>query len=283
MSTFNIDRPLLSTILTDIGTGKIQLPDFQRDWRWDDSLIQSLLASVSQAFPIGAVLTLAVDGKNSLKPRPIEGVNPAEDAEIPNTLILDGQQRLTALFQSLKSEQGAYTLNANGKSITRYYYLDIEKCLNDEIDREKAVLSCRENRRVQREHGEIIDIVSPEMEYKNSMFPVNKIFDSDDWGDEYKDYWQQDPSKRELFNTFNREVIGCFKQYNLPKVFTHCLYPTDAVTSSRDRLLMSKYLLIAVLTFITYSQGIGVGTKVLNPKPVIFDAEALFNGPDAQH
>ena len=229
MSTFNIDRPLLSNILTDIGTGKIQLPDFQRDWIWDDSRIRSLLASVSQAFPIGAVLTLAVGGKNSLKPRPIEGVNPAEDAKTPNTLILDGQQRLTALFQSLKSEQGAYTLNDKGKPITRYYYLDMEKCLNDEIDREKAVLSSRENRRVQREHGEIIDIASPEMEYKNSMFPVNKIFDSDDWGDEYKDYWKQDPSKRELFNTFNREVIGCFKQYNLPIIHLLENTPREAV------------------------------------------------------
>ena len=229
MSTFNIDRPLLSNILTDIETGRIQLPDFQRDWRWDDYRIRSLLASVSQAFPIGAVLTLAVDGKNSLKPRPIEGVNPAEDAETPNTLILDGQQRLTALFQSLKSKQGAYTLNAKGKPIIRYYYLDIEKCLNDEIEREKAVLSCRENRRVQREHGEIIDIASPEMEYKNSMFPINKIFDSDDWGDEYKDYWKQDPSKRELFNTFNREVIGCFKQYNLPIIHLLENTPREAV------------------------------------------------------
>ena len=229
MSTFSIDRPSLSEILADVGTGRIQLPDFQRDWRWDDYLIRSLLASVSQAFPIGAVLTLAVDGKNSLKPRPIEGVNSAEDAETPNTLILDGQQRLTALFQSLKSEQGAYTLNAKGKPITRYYYLDMEKCLNDEIDREKAVLSCRENRRVQREHGQTIDIASPEMEYKNSMFPVNKIFDSDDWGDEYKDYWQQDPSKRELFNTFNREVIGCFKQYNLPIIRLLENTPREAV------------------------------------------------------
>jgi hypothetical protein len=228
MSTFSIDRPSLSEILADVGTGRIQLPDFQRDWRWDDYLIRSLLASVSQAFPIGAVLTLAVDGKNSLKPRPIEGVNPAEDAETPNTLILDGQQRLTALFQALKSEQGVYT-KAKGKPITRYYYLDIEKCLNDEIDRERAVLSCRENRRVQREHGEIIDIASPEMEYKNSMFPVNKIFDSDDWGDEYKDYWQQDPSKRELFNTFNREVIGCFKQYNLPIIRLLENTPREAV------------------------------------------------------
>ena len=229
MSTFNINRPFLSNILTDIEIGRIQLPDFQRDWRWDDYRIRSLLASVSQAFPIGAVLTLAVDGKNSLKPRPIEGVNPAEEAETPNTLILDGQQRLTALFQSLKSEHGAYTLNAKGKPSTRYYYLDIEKCLNDEIDREKAVLSCRENRRVQREHGEIIDIASPEMEYKNSMFPVNKIFDSDDWGDEYKDYWQQAPSKRELFNRFNREVIECFKQYNLPIIHLLENTPREAV------------------------------------------------------
>ena len=229
MSTFNIDRPLLSNILTDIGTGRIQLPDFQRDWRWDDYRIRSLLASVSQAFPIGAVLTLAVDGKNSLKPRPIEGVNPAEDAETPNRLILDGQQRLTALFQSLKSEQGAYTLNAKGKPITRYYYLDIEKCLSDEIDSEKAVLSCRDNRRVQKACGAIIDLDSAEMEYENSIFPVNKIFDSDDWGDKYKDHWKQDPSKRELFNTFNREVIGCFKQYNLPIIHLREDTPREAV------------------------------------------------------
>lgn len=228
MSTFNIERLPLLDILTEIGTGRIQLPDFQRDWRWDDYLIRSLLASVSQAFPIGAVLTLEVDGKNSLKPRPIEGVNPAENAETPNTLILDGQQRLTALFQALKSERGVYT-KAKGKPITRYYYLDMEKCLNDEIDRERAVLSCRENRRVQREHGEIIDIASSEMEYKNSMFPVNKIFDSDDWGDEYKDYWQKDPSKRGLFNTFNRDVIGCFKQYNLPIIRLRGNTPREAV------------------------------------------------------
>ena len=234
MSTFNIDRPPLSKILTDIGTGKIQLPDFQRDWRWDDYRIRSLLASVSQTFPIGAVLTLAVDGKNSLT-RPIEGGNLTKDAEAPNTLIIDGQQRLTALFQSLKSEQGVNT-KAKGKSITRYYYLDIEKCLNDEIDREKAVLSCRKNYRVQREHGEIIDIASPEMEYKHSMFPVNKIFDSDDWGDAYKDYWQQVPSKRELFNRFNREVIDCFKQYQMPIIHLLENTPREAVCLIFEKL-----------------------------------------------
>ncbi len=228
MSTFGIDKPLLSEILTDIGTGRIQLPDFQRDWIWDDYRIRSLLASVAQAFPIGAVLTLAVDGKNSLT-RLVEGVNGANVVESPNTLILDGQQRLTALFQTLKSECGVYTLNAKRKRVTRYYYLDIEKCLSDEVDREKAVLSCRDNRRVQRVCGEVIDLDSDEMEYENSIFPVNKIFDSDDWGDKYKDYWRGDSSKRELFNTFNREVIGCFKQYNLPIIHLREDTPREAV------------------------------------------------------
>ncbi|MDE0009798.1 MAG: DUF262 domain-containing protein [Candidatus Poribacteria bacterium] len=254
MSTFNIDRPLLSEILTDIGTGRIQLPDFQRDWIWDDDRIRSLLASVSQAFPIGAVLTLAVDGKKSLT-RLVEGVNRANVIESPNTLILDGQQRLTALFQTLKSECGVYTLNTKGKPVTRYYYLDIEKCLSDEIDREKVVLSCRDNRRVQRASGEIIDLDSTEMEYENSIFPVNKIFDSDDWGDEYKDHWQQDPSKRELFNTFNREVIGCFKQYNLPTIRLREDTPRKAVCLIFEKL-NTKGVELTVFELLTASFAI---------------------------
>ena len=229
MNTFSIDRPLLSEILRDIGTGSIQLPDFQRDWRWDDYRIRSLLASVSQAFPIGSVLTLAADGRNFLQPRLIEGVTLADDAELPDMLILDGQQRLTALFQTLKSKQGAYTLNNTGRPITRYYYLDMEKCLCSETDRETAVISCREDRRVQRDSGETIDLTSAEMEYKNAMFPVNKIFDSDDWGDEYKEHWKKDPSKRKLFNRFNREVIERFKQYNLPIIHLRKNTPREAV------------------------------------------------------
>ena len=229
MNTFSIDRPLLSEILTDIGTGSIQLPDFQRDWRWDDYRIRSLLASVSQAFPIGAVLTLAASGRNFLQPRLIEGVTQADDAEVPDMLILDGQQRLTALFQALKSKQGAYTLNTKGEPITRYYYLDMKKCLSSETDREEAVLSCREDRRVPRDSGDSIVLASAEMEYKNSLFPVNKIFDSDDWADEYKDHWKKDTSKRKLFNRFNREVIGCFKQYNLPIIHLRKNTPREAV------------------------------------------------------
>ena len=33
----------LSELILDVSTGKIQLPEFQRDWRWDDIHIRSIL------------------------------------------------------------------------------------------------------------------------------------------------------------------------------------------------------------------------------------------------
>ncbi|MBP6753096.1 MAG: DUF262 domain-containing protein [Alicycliphilus sp.] len=35
----------------------MQLPDFQRSWVWDEERIKSLIASVSRAFPVGALTT----------------------------------------------------------------------------------------------------------------------------------------------------------------------------------------------------------------------------------
>ena len=76
MSRFDIGQPFLSQMLYDIGIGKIQLPDFQRGWIWDDERIRSLIASVSQEFPIGSVLTLDPTGTDvRFKPRLVEGVN----------------------------------------------------------------------------------------------------------------------------------------------------------------------------------------------------------------
>jgi len=53
MSTFDSTKRLLPEILSDIVKGKIQLPDFQRGWVWDDDHIQSLLVSIARSFPSG--------------------------------------------------------------------------------------------------------------------------------------------------------------------------------------------------------------------------------------
>ena len=237
MSTFDVKQPALSEILKNIGNGSIQLPDFQREWVWDDYHIRSLIASVSQAFPVGVVLALeARNTKIRLKTRFLEGVDSrSADKEQLETLILDGQQRLTALFQSLMSEQPVSTQNTRGNEILRYYYLDMAACVNGAIEREEAVLSCGEDRRLQTVHEEIIellpvgDIFSVDREYANNMFPVSKIFDSAAWRREYCKYWKYDEKKIDMFDQFEAEIIDRFKQYKVPIIQLHNETPKEAV------------------------------------------------------
>ena len=223
MSTFRIDQPFLQDLLRGIEGGRIQLPDFQRGWVWNDGRIRSLIASVSREFPIGSVLTLkAGDTDMHFETRLIEGVNTADVHREPDTLILDGQQRLTALFQALMSENGVSTRNTRGRQIRRYYYFDMDVCTRNETDREEAVIICRDDRRLQIQTADgkpqTIDLSLTNEQYDNHIFPIHKIFDSADWRQGYINHWNQDAEKIGLLFKFEAEIIRCFDQYNVPVI-----------------------------------------------------------------
>lgn len=96
-STFQTNPCDLIKLLDDCHHGIMQLPDFQRSWVWDEDRIKSLIASVSRAFPVGALMSLDTGGPVNFKPRPVEGA-PAEAKQVvPQSLLLDGQQRMTSL------------------------------------------------------------------------------------------------------------------------------------------------------------------------------------------
>ena len=231
ISRFDSTKHSLHDLLREIGRGRIQLPDFQRGWIWDDSHVQSLIASVSQSFPIGAVMTLENGGTDvRFKARLIEGVNHQYASTEPETLVLDGQQRLTALFQALMSSQGVYTWDTRGQKDLRYYYLDMEQCLSTENDREGAVLSFGADLQLRNFRGEVtIDLSQSEYEYTNDMFPVHQLFNSADWRQGYYSHWDFNREKIELFNKFEREVIKRFEQYDVPIIRLDRETPKEAV------------------------------------------------------
>ena len=110
MSTFDSTNRQLGALLERIGEGKLQLPDFQRGWVWDDEHIRSLLVSIARSFPIGAVMLLETGGETRLQMRPVEGVLlPPDSSRLAEELVLDGQQRLTSLTQVLKLNQAVQT------------------------------------------------------------------------------------------------------------------------------------------------------------------------------
>ena len=98
----------LSELLRDVTSGKAQLPEVQRSWTWDDGRIRGILASLSQGYPMGAIMRLECGNENvKFKYRPIEGVKNVTVA--PNCLILDGQQRLTSMYRTTCSTDAVFT------------------------------------------------------------------------------------------------------------------------------------------------------------------------------
>ena len=91
-STFQTNPIDLQRLLDECHRGIIQLPDFQRSWVWDEDRIKSLIASISQAFPVGALMSLDTGGPVNFKPRPVEGAPPEARQMAPQSLLLDGQQ-----------------------------------------------------------------------------------------------------------------------------------------------------------------------------------------------
>ncbi|WP_066425913.1 DUF262 domain-containing protein [Anabaena sp. 4-3] len=230
ISTFDITKYFLLDVLKDIKTGRIQLPDFQRDWVWDDTHVRRLLASISLAYPIGAVMMLQQTNQSrQFKPRLVDGVLKPEN-NAPNLLILDGQQRLTTLFMVLLSEQPVIIKDQKSqKIIKKWYYLDIEKCLNPECDRRNAIVALPESKIARIFTGGLIDCSTPEKEYQALLFPLSKVFFFSEWRSKFSKYWQYEPQKLELIDTLELEVIKKFEHYQIPVIQLRDSLPKEAV------------------------------------------------------
>lgn len=237
-ASFDSTKTPLHDLLVRADSGKLQLPDFQRGWVWDDEHIRSILASVSVSFPIGAMMLLETGNAGvRFKPRPLTGTPERLSGVEPETLILDGQQRLTSLYQALISQAPVETRDSKGKAIRRWYYLDMKKAITNDDDREDAVVSVPEDRQVKAFGGAIIlDITSDEREYATDLFPINRIFESADWRQAHSEYWQFDPEKMRLFNHFEREVIKRFEQYLVPVIELRKETPKEAVCLVFERV-----------------------------------------------
>lgn len=176
--TFDTTPEFLHELLKSLQNGKTQLPDFQRGWVWDDDRIRGVLASISRSFPIGALMMLETGGEARLQPRPVQGVVfPGPDRPVPERLILDGQQRLTSLYQAIMLGDAVETVNARNQKIKRWYYIDVHKALNSAEDREDAFIGVPEHKVLMFPGKVERDLSTPEREYETFCFPVNSVLD----------------------------------------------------------------------------------------------------------
>jgi len=223
-STFKTNPVRLKELLQHCEQGKIQLPDFQRSWVWAEDRILSLIASISQAFPIGALMTLSSKAGSTdvFARRPVQGCPATATLMIPDELLLDGQQRMTSLYQSCLRQDVVETITPKRKLVKRWFYIDMPKALQADSDRDEAIFSVPEDRRLKENFDKDIklDLSTPELEYEQSRFPLNRVFDWDHWREGFEDYWIANGQieRRELFRRFKNEVLENFNSYDVPVI-----------------------------------------------------------------
>lgn len=232
ISTFDITKEALPDLLLKIQQGKVQIPDLQRSFCWSDDLVIQLIASVSLGWPVGAIMLLEQgDSSWSFQPRLVEGVC-LDQVPVPTHLILDGQQRATALFMALFSGHSVLIKDRRSHKLSeRWYYIDIEAALHPDVEREDAILSLNQSRMRSGfgSNTKPINCTTNEQEFEAGLFPVAQIFRYAGWRQNYCKYWNYHPARLELIDRFEKEVIKRFEHYQVPVIQLKPELPKPAV------------------------------------------------------
>ena len=91
----------LNTLFDQIDRGELGLPELQRPFVWGNNKVRDLFDSMYRGYPIGYFLFWVNETDGDYKTKQI-GEN-IKDAIVPRNLIIDGQQRLTAIYSVVKN------------------------------------------------------------------------------------------------------------------------------------------------------------------------------------
>ncbi|MBX6772811.1 MAG: DUF262 domain-containing protein [Chloroflexi bacterium] len=164
------DKKRLLDLVERAGTGRLALPQFQRDFVWDRDSIEELIRSLLRGYYIGSFLFLETDRDHlPFGTRPIAGAN--ADG-VPEHLVLDGQQRITALHYVF----AAPDIPLRGTSYPYRFFIDLSRI--QEVEREDDVVwSVRADA--------VGELDRPEVQYERSILPLTELPRWERWNSGY--------------------------------------------------------------------------------------------------
>lgn len=197
--------------------GTIQLPDFQRGYKWDDERIRQLLVTILRGHPMGVVMLLDTNNDEvRFKPRPVEGVT-LDRQTVPAYLLLDGQQRLTTLTQALSGDGIVETKDARGKLLSRRYFVNIAHALAGEDWLDEAIISLDADGKKKTNFNRDVelDLSTPEAQRENGYYPLNLLYQPGESSQWIIDYTKTDLAQA---NEFNAKVLIPALSYSIPAI-----------------------------------------------------------------
>lgn len=175
------DHVSLNTLIGHLKEGRFVIPDFQRDFEWKPWDIRDLMRSIFLDYYIGSFLLWKGDRPNftALACEPIYGY--AGDGK-PEHIVLDGQQRLTAMYYCFLAPDIALPGRAN-----RFlYFIRVDRFMDE------AYEDAFHYDWTQWALNIVKDVAA---QYRNHVFPLSVIgkggFALPNWLQAYENYWNQ--------------------------------------------------------------------------------------------
>jgi hypothetical protein len=176
------DHISLNTLIGRLKEGRYVIPDFQREFEWSPWDIRDLVRSIFLDYYIGSLLLWKGKKENfeALSCEPIYGFT---DKGNPESIVLDGQQRLTALYYVFTAPNKPLP-NRSNRAI---YYIKINEFMEEEYD--KAFYYDWLSRRWTR------ILKDTTYQYENHIFPLSVVgaggWELPTWMQGYSAHWEE--------------------------------------------------------------------------------------------
>jgi hypothetical protein len=176
------DHTSLGNLLNRLNDGNYVIPDFQREFEWEPKDIRDLVRSIFLDYYIGSLLLLKGKGETfaALSCEPIYGQDKHRN---PNHIVLDGQQRLTAMHYAFTAPDKPLP----NRSSRAWYWVDMARFAVEEFD---EAFHYRWDSRSARKLFSI-----PELQYEHHVFPCSIVGEGGfvlfSWIQGYEQFWNQ--------------------------------------------------------------------------------------------
>lgn len=208
------DKRKLLDLVQQVYEGSICLPDFQRDFVWPPDQIADLLRSILRGYFVGSLLLLRCDKHQPpFSPALLRGAKQLHVTPQPEQLLLDGQQRLTALIYALT----APNLPLKGTKLRRWFFVDLDKLTNNPDD-DDIVL--------ERSLRDVEDLNTPEAQFRCRLLPCTALMQADGfykWRDKFEDWMrskhpEQETEFRGKWRSDWQIIVDRFQRFEVPLV-----------------------------------------------------------------
>jgi uncharacterized protein with ParB-like and HNH nuclease domain len=126
MARYSVNNYTVETLLSNIKSGSIAIPEMQRPFVWDSSKVRDLVDSLYKGFPVGYIIVWQnpdVKLKDGTK-------------SSGKKVLIDGQQRITAMAAAIVGQE-VLDDHYKWKRISMRLDLDFEEQMNALADRDK--------------------------------------------------------------------------------------------------------------------------------------------------